>query len=295
MKSGKAFIAMFLCLSLCLSLGTVTINATASESIFINPGTPEIFINPGTPGIITIPAEQEAPDEYLATQHLNKALAAIDAYTVFYEAYAFNSAIEVLNVNTYREAARNVIYRNGTGNSYMDDVVTLSSTLPRTFNTPGSISMWSYVHELTHKIEDDHGDIGYTAGITQYSVAYGERNIEFMESILGNAIPVLIQFEADVAKKDYVQAEVRWKTFIRYYEEAIQAKHYEEADASFAPDFSLMKTWMGFDVDRHAIEAYYRSGSAGGNFKEFFMLARGELPFAGAGDIAKSMKKMVKQ
>ena len=178
MKSGKAFIAMFLCLSLCLSLGTVTINATASESIFINPGTPEIFINPGTPGIITIPAEQEAPDEYLATQHLNKALAAIDAYTVFYEAYAFNSAIEVLNVNTYREAARNVIYRNGTGNSYMDDVVTLSSTLPRTFNTPGSISMWSYVHELTHKIEDDHGDIGYTAGITQYSVAYGERNIE---------------------------------------------------------------------------------------------------------------------
>lgn len=252
---------MAILLIVCIFLGTIPGDAVPDGTI---------LVNPGSPGLITLPAEQENPDEYLASQHLNKALAAIDAYAAYYEDYAFSAAIQVLEKSTYQAAARDVTFKDGNGNSYLDGIVTIDRTLPRTFGVPSSVSMWSYIHELTHKIEDDHGDIGYTSGITQYSIAYGERNIEFIESVLGKAIPVLIQFEADVARKDYVQAEVRWKAFVRYYENAIQAKFYEQANASFAPDFKLLKEWMGFDVDRYAIETHYRSGNAGGNFKEFF-------------------------
>lgn len=196
--------------------------------------------------------------------------AIIDYYSNLYKNYEFGKAISVINSKRYETAANNVVFSTGDGNSYINNKITINRNNPQTYGRPGSASYWSYIHELTHKIEDDNGDIGYTAGITKYSRAYGERNIEFMESILSNAVSKLELFEEDVQKEDFVQAEVRWKAFIKAYEDAIQTKHVEASGAAFSPDFQLLKNWIGFDVDRYKIEDSYKSGAAGDKFKRFF-------------------------
>lgn len=232
----------------------------------------------GIPGIITIEehtAGHTAELEFHSgsiddTNHRLKAPAIIDHYANVYSSFEFDNAINVINAERYKQANKDVVYSTGAGNSYMGNLITISRNNPEVYGLPGTTSYWSYIHELTHKIEDDNGDIGYTAGITQYSREYGERNIEYMESVLGNVIPRLELFEADVKRGDFVQAEVRWKAFIKSYEDTIQSKHYAVSGNTLSPDFKLLKDWIGFDIDRHKIEEHYKSGNAGEEFKKFF-------------------------
>jgi len=274
----KKIAAFMVVLALILNFN-VAMNSAYADSQEIPFVYPEGYLNTdGIPGIVEIEPANSGGTIDIGNGHASvddaehrlKVPAIVDHYANLYKSYKFGNVITVIDSERYKTAANNVVFSTSDKNSYISNKVTINKNNPQEYDEPGSASYWSYIHELTHKIEDDNGDVGYTAGITKYSRAYGERNIEFMESILSDAISILERFERDIEKEDFVQAEVRWKAFIAAYEDAIQTKHTEASGAAFSPDFKLLKNWIGFNVDRYEIENYYKSGNAGEKFKRFF-------------------------
>lgn len=62
---------------------------------------------------------------------------------------------------------------------------------PSTITPSDDMDMGQLIwHEISHKIEDENGDIGYFD-----SKLYGERNIEYMKNIIQVALPKLEQLE----------------------------------------------------------------------------------------------------
>jgi hypothetical protein len=109
-------------------------------------------------------------------------------------------------------------------------------------------------HEVTHVLEDQHGDIGYFD-----SEAYAERNVDYMTFVARNALPWLEQLEKQ-AKKG-VSAEklkVIWEKYLSKMAEAAKLP----STAQYPPDLELMKTWFGFRANPEEVKALYLSGKA---------------------------------
>jgi len=109
-------------------------------------------------------------------------------------------------------------------------------------------------HEVTHVLEDQHGDIGYFD-----SEAYAERNVDYMTFVARNALPWLEQLEKQ-AKKG-VSAEklkVIWEKYLSKMEESAKLP----STALYAPDLERMQTWFGFRANPEEVKALYLSGKA---------------------------------
>jgi hypothetical protein len=112
-------------------------------------------------------------------------------------------------------------------------------------------------HELTHKIEDSNGDIGFAD-----SQAYAERNIEYMTYIVDVALPVLERMEKDVSASPET-IKKRWEYFLKKVSQAKSLPEIKE----YPPDAELMAKWFGFKFDVKKIESFYKNGGGGSLIK----------------------------
>lgn len=133
--------------------------------------------------------------------------------------------------------------------------------LPRDPNTlkPGdSMSMGETIwHELTHKIENNHKDVGL-----MNSDAYAERNTEYMTHIARSALPLLEKMEND---KNANAAKTRkyWNMFLSQVNSANNLPEVKQ----YPPDSQLMKTWFGFKCKPYDIKIFYKNGGGGSRIK----------------------------
>jgi len=126
---------------------------------------------------------------------------------------------------------------------------------PRKVKGAGAIAMGETVwHEVTHAIEDAHGDIGYFD-----SEAYAERNVDYMTFVARNALPWLELLEKQAKKGASVEMLVAiWGKYQGKMAEAAKLP----STALYAPDLGLMKTWFGFRANPDEVKALYLSGKA---------------------------------
>jgi len=131
---------------------------------------------------------------------------------------------------------------------------------PRKVSSENSLkfgqTIW-HEHELTHKIEDSHGDIGFADTQT-----YAERNIEYMTYIVDVALPVLERMENDNKATPEI-IKKRWEYFLKKVSQAKSLPEIKE----YPPDAELMAKWFGFKFDVQKIESFYKSGGGGSLIK----------------------------
>lgn len=109
-------------------------------------------------------------------------------------------------------------------------------------------------HELTHAIEDAHGDIGAFD-----SPLYAERNIEYMTYVTSNALATLERMEKQAkAGASPKQLRLYWS---KYVKDMARATRLPET-RKYPPDRTLLKKWFGFSVDQVAVKKLYLSGKA---------------------------------
>jgi hypothetical protein len=126
---------------------------------------------------------------------------------------------------------------------------------PRKVTAAGKAAMGETVwHEVTHAIEDEHGDIGFFD-----NEAYAERNVDYMTSVARGALPWLEQLEKQ-AKKGASVAKLKalWQKYLK----AMDAAGKLPSTTQYPPDLDLMKTWFGFSATPAEIKAAYLSGKA---------------------------------
>ncbi|HBV97151.1 MAG TPA: hypothetical protein DEF36_08900 [Desulfotomaculum sp.] len=185
-------------------------------------------------------------------------------YMKQFEGSQFNNVIRVGNLPTYRSELSEVkiVIKEETNSSAkydpVSDTITLSEDPARVLDED-SLDMGMLVwHELTHKIENTHGDMGVLD-----NKLYAERNIEYMKHIIGVALPWLEKMERDTNADD---AKIReyWSKFVAAFDSVNSLPEVQE----YPPNFKLMKEWFDFSVDKDAILEFYQSGKAGERFKK---------------------------
>ena len=126
---------------------------------------------------------------------------------------------------------------------------------PRTVKSSDSVAFGETVwHELTHAIEDAHGDIG-----AFNSEAYAERNVDYMTYVIRIALPNLERMESK-AKRGSKAATLDpyWDKFIKKLGNASALT----SSAGYPPDLETMREWFGFQVDPEQIRARYLTNKA---------------------------------
>jgi hypothetical protein len=125
-------------------------------------------------------------------------------------------------------------------------------------------------HELTHAIEDTHGDIGMFD-----SPLYAERNIEYMTHVVGD-LQTLAKME-DHAKRGASVATLRawWNLYLKQMSRANRLPE----TLKYPPSLKLLRTWFGFKANPAAIRKFYLSGKAlpgraGANLRKALLRAR---------------------
>jgi hypothetical protein len=136
---------------------------------------------------------------------------------------------------------------------------------PRTLKPDDAAFGETVWHELTHAIEDRHGDIGVLD-----NKLYAERNIEFMTHVTRSALPILERMEKQ-AKAGAPVAKLRqlWKA----YQKAMTEAYRLPETRKYPPDLELLRTWFGFNANPEAVRRLYLSGkalpgAAGANLKK---------------------------
>lgn len=180
-----------------------------------------------------------------------------------YDKAKFSAVVKLGNIETYRSQLSDINIKVDTklkANAMYDPS---SNTLylskdPAQVKTTESLSMGETVwHELTHKIENENGDIGIFD-----SKNYAERNIEYMTYVAGVALPILQKMESDKNASNQKIQEY-WNLFVKKMTESNKLPELTE----YPPDFALMEKWFGFKVDQEAIKKFYLSGKAGTTIK----------------------------
>jgi hypothetical protein len=109
-------------------------------------------------------------------------------------------------------------------------------------------------HELTHAIEDAHGDMGVFD-----SEAYAERNIDYMTHITRNALPVLEMMERQAkAGASAKKLKAYWDRFLA----GVAGASKLPSTSAYPPDLPLMHTWFGFSADPEGIRTLYLTDKA---------------------------------
>lgn len=184
-----------------------------------------------------------------------------------FEKTKFSSVISLGNASTYRaelSEVKIVIKPSMKANAMYDpntDTLYLSKD-PRKVSSSQSLSMGETIwHELTHKIENNHNDIGILD-----SKEYAERNIEYMTYIAGVALPVLQQMERD-KNADSAKIQKYWSIFLK----RIEAANKLPEISKYPADLKLMEEWFGFKANPEQISAFYQKGGAGTKIAKAFV------------------------
>lgn len=107
-------------------------------------------------------------------------------------------------------------------------------------------------HEVTHAIEDVHGDIGVFD-----NPEYAERNIDYMTHVADVALPVLERLEKQAkAGASVEKLRTYWEKYLQYMADAAKLP----STTQYPPDLALMRSWFGFRADPQTIKALYLSG-----------------------------------
>lgn len=176
-----------------------------------------------------------------------------------FEKSKFSSVVKIGALPTYRAELSDVkvvVNAKMKANAMYDSV---SNTLylskdPSKVSAGQSLSMGETIwHELTHKLEAEHNDIGMFD-----SKEYAERNIEYMTYVVGVALPVLQQMEDD-KKADAAKIQKYWEIFKKRMEAANKLPEV----VKYPADLKLMEEWFGFKVDMTSLSGFYQNGGAG--------------------------------
>jgi hypothetical protein len=127
---------------------------------------------------------------------------------------------------------------------------------PRTIK-PGDLAVGETVwHELTHAIEDRHGDFDAPDA---NSKLYAEHNIEYMTQVARSALPFLERMER-LARAGAPVTKLRqaWNAYLK----AMAAANRLPETRKYPPNIRLLRTWFGFDVSPTAVKKLYLSGKA---------------------------------
>jgi hypothetical protein len=208
-----------------------------------------VMLLAGAPAALAAPITLEGA----AYQHMK-------AFMQDYDKAGFAKVVDCGGLRTYRSALAGVTIRVDSTLTPVAQYDPSTKTLtfskdPRKVKGAGARAMGETVwHEVTHAIEDRHGDIGYFD-----SEAYAERNVDYMTFVTRNALPWLELLEKQ-AKKG-VSAEklkVIWDKYLSTMAEAAELP----STALYPPDLGLMKTWFGFRANADEVKALYLSGKA---------------------------------
>ena len=126
---------------------------------------------------------------------------------------------------------------------------------PRKVKGAGKAAMGETVwHEVTHAIEDKHGDIGVFD-----TEAYAERNVDYMTYVVRSALPWLEQME----KQAKAGASVKklgqyWGKYLASMAAAAKLP----STTAYPPDLTLMRTWFGFRANPDEIKTLYLTNKA---------------------------------
>ncbi len=126
---------------------------------------------------------------------------------------------------------------------------------PRTLKPSDSMAFGETAwHELTHAIEDQHGDMGVFD-----SEAYAERNVDYMTFITRDALPVLEIMERQAkAGASAAKLKAYWDRFLVEVADASKLP----STSAYPPDLALMHTWFGFSADPDGIRNLYLTDKA---------------------------------
>jgi len=107
-------------------------------------------------------------------------------------------------------------------------------------------------HEVTHAFEEQHGDIGIFD-----SAAYAERNIEYMTLVADSALMQLEIMERNAKNGATAEAlRANWQNYLKQMATAAKVT------PDYPPDFALLKSWFGFDVNADSIQKMYLTDKA---------------------------------
>ena len=181
-----------------------------------------------------------------------------------FENSRFNEVIKLGNIETYRMELSDttlVVDKKFKEDAQYDpktNTITLKKD-PSAIAPSDDMDMGQLIwHEISHKIEDENGDIGYFD-----SKLYGERNIEYMKNIIQVALPKLEQLER-YNGDDAEHIKKLWSNFEKAYEDALKLPETQ----AYPPDKEMLKKWFGFSVDKESILEFYKSGKGGENIKK---------------------------
>jgi len=126
---------------------------------------------------------------------------------------------------------------------------------PRKIPASEGLAMGETVwHELSHAIEDAHGDFGVSD-----SEGYAERNVDYMTAITRNALPVLERMEL---KADDGAAGDKLAPYWAKFLERVQKAAALPSTSANPVDPAVLQSWFGFNVNPDTIKSLYASGKA---------------------------------
>jgi hypothetical protein len=116
-------------------------------------------------------------------------------------------------------------------------------------------------HEVTHRIEDQHGDIGVFD-----NKLYAERNVDYMTHI-ANAMYILQRLEQK-ANAGASQTELKklWDMFVREHAAASKL----ESTKKYPPSVKTLQSWTGFKVNIAEIKKFYAGGGGSKALQKLF-------------------------
>ena len=126
---------------------------------------------------------------------------------------------------------------------------------PRKVKGAGKAAMGETVwHEVTHAIEDKHGDIGVFD-----SEAYAERNVDYMTYVVRSSLPWLEQMEKQAkAGASVTKLGQYWQKYLASMAAAAKLP----STTAYPPDLGLMRTWFGFRANPDEIKTLYLTDKA---------------------------------
>jgi hypothetical protein len=201
-----------------------------------------------TPGFAATPTVQGS-----AYAHLKR-------FMTDFDKAGFSKVVDIGSLTIYRTTLSSITIKVDTSlkavAKYDPNTNTITfSKDPRKVKSSQSLAFGETVwHELTHAIEDAHGDIGFFD-----NAAYAERNIDYMTHIVRVALPLLERMESKAkGGSKAATLEKYWRLFIKQVEAAAAL----ESTKKYPPNFEIMREWFGFKVYPDQIKDTYLTDKA---------------------------------
>ena len=141
--------------------------------------------------------------------------------------------------------------RGSANAQYLDGVITVRKD-PRTLTSAECAAFGKTIwEEVSHAIEDDHGDMGYFD-----SEDRREARVDYMLE-MDETFGILARLEEDAKKGASPQKLAkRWRLFAKN----VKAAHNKAVSRGYTPDPKQLKDWFGWEMSPVQIKKNYLSG-----------------------------------